>query len=99
MTNKQQLLDSISEIEKLAMLETLKDRILIKLGILSMMVRDIAGVMEEVNTLNGLKIQMMLIDRFENTKLFYCQNRICLTTLSNNEIDSTDLIEFIGRKD
>ena len=51
--------------------------------------------METVNTKNGLKIEMLLVDTFERGKLFYAQNRLCLTDNDNNEVNKLDVLSFV----
>lgn len=51
--------------------------------------------MEIVKTLNGLSLSMTLIKTYPNGKLFFCQERLCLTDTDNNEILSEDIIDLV----
>ena len=51
--------------------------------------------MEQVRTLNGLTLTMQLIKEYTYGKLFFCQERLCITNLYNEEIRSYDVISFI----
>jgi len=51
--------------------------------------------MEQVKTLNGLTLNMQLIKEYTNGKLFFCQERLCITNLNNEEIRSYDVISYI----
>ena len=50
---------------------------------------------ENVKTNNGLEIAMILVKIYPNGKLFFAQERLCITDLDNKEIDSKDLINFV----
>lgn len=51
--------------------------------------------METVHTLNGLHLSMQLIKVYPNGKLFFAQERLCITDLNNNEIESNDIIDLV----
>lgn len=51
--------------------------------------------METVTTLNGLSLEMQLINVYPNGKLFFCQERLCVTDANNNEIVSNDIIDLV----
>lgn len=50
---------------------------------------------ESVKVLNGLEIDMQLIKTYTNGKLFFCQERLCMTDLDNKEISSIDVINHL----
>lgn len=50
---------------------------------------------ENVVTKNGLVLSMLLVDTYRYGKLFYFQERLCITDLDNKEIDSHDIIDLI----
>lgn len=56
-------------------------------------------VFMNVHCKNGLVLEAKLIQIYyaHGKKLFFLQERIMLTDLDNNEIDSLDLIEFINQ--
>lgn len=43
----------------------------------------------------GTKVPMQLIKTYKNGKLFFCQERIYITTLDNTVINSNDIIDFV----
>lgn len=49
---------------------------------------------ELVQTRNGLKLEMQFLKQAESIKVFYCQDRVCITDLFNVEITSIDLIRL-----
>lgn len=51
--------------------------------------------MEIVKTLNGLEVEMQLLKTYHNGKLFFAQERLCLTDMSNKEINSLDIINYL----
>lgn len=55
-------------------------------------------MIQNVHCKNGLALEAKLIQiyRVHGKKLFFLQERIMLTDLDNNEIDSIDLIDFIS---
>jgi len=50
---------------------------------------------ESVKTLSGFNLDMQLIKTYTNGKLFFCQERLCMTDLDNNEITSLDVIHHL----
>ena len=50
--------------------------------------------METVFTKNDLSLSAFLIETYPNGKLFFLQDRLLITDLSNNEVDSMDVINF-----
>lgn len=51
--------------------------------------------METVNTKDGLKFEMKLVKTYPNGKLFFFQERLCITNLNNVEIESIDIIDCV----
>lgn len=49
----------------------------------------------KVTTLSGLEIDMILVKEYERGRLFFAQERLCLTDLDNKEIRSFDIISFV----
>jgi hypothetical protein len=47
--------------------------------------------------MNGLSFEMQLIKVYPNGKLFFCQERLCVTDLNNKEITSNDVIDLVER--
>jgi len=45
-----------------------------------------------VTTMNGLSLEMKHLKTYSTRKVFFHQDRICVTDLNNNEILSLDLI-------
>lgn len=43
----------------------------------------------------GVGLEMQLIKTYTNGKLFFCQERLCVTTLDNREIESEDIIDIV----
>jgi hypothetical protein len=52
--------------------------------------------MEIVKTLNGLELEMQLIKTYTSGKLFFSQERLCITDLNNVEINSLDIINYVS---
>jgi len=50
---------------------------------------------EQVKLKIGITLEMELIKKYRKGKLFFLQERLCLTDLKNNEIQSNDIIDFI----
>lgn len=51
--------------------------------------------METILTKNGLKLSAIFIKEYPNGKLFFCQERIVITNLDNNELSSIDIIDIV----
>lgn len=51
--------------------------------------------MQIIQTLTGLKISAQLIKDYEKGRLFFAQERLILTDLSNIELNSLDIISFV----
>ena len=50
---------------------------------------------EKVKLKMGITLEMELVKKYRKGKLFYLQERLCLTDLKNNEIQSMDIIDFV----
>ena len=43
----------------------------------------------------GINLEMQLIKVYPKGKLFFCQERLCVTNLINQEIVSNDIIDIL----
>ena len=44
---------------------------------------------------NGIRLQMQLIREYKNGKLFFDQERLCITDVNNTELNSNDIIDLV----
>ena len=51
--------------------------------------------MELIKTLTGLEVEAKLVKTYSKGKLFFAQERLCLTDLDNNELISLDLLDYL----
>lgn len=54
--------------------------------------------METIHTLNNLYVQAQLIKEYSMHRLFFCQDRIVLTNMLNQELVSHDVLKWINEE-
>lgn len=52
-------------------------------------------LIEQVKTKNGLQLPMMLLNKYPKGKLFFSQDRLCVTNLHNCELLSEDILDLV----